>query len=143
LWKTIADLGRPLRSKSGTEYYDALVESAKAITSPDLRFAILIEVGNFSAINGYNVAFQAVRDCLSNMVCCISSPDLALVGLFNQMSSYLEKNEYIPDHMECWNNRGSLALLVNLAVNVKGGDKNIRKKTATLCQILLQKLEEF
>jgi hypothetical protein len=144
LWKTIADLGRPLRSKSGTEYYDALVESAKAITSPDLRFAILIEVGNLAATSGSDIAFQKARSSLFETINSINQ-NVALTGLKNQMLSYcfIEKDKYIPDHMECWNNRGSLVILINLASGIKGGDKALRKEVAILCRVLLEKLEEF
>jgi hypothetical protein len=72
-------------------------------------------------------------------------PNVALIGLKNQMLSYcfIEKNEYIPNHMECWNNRGSLALLVHLASNISGGEKALRKDAALACRILLSKLKEF
>jgi hypothetical protein len=133
-----------LGSKSGAEYYNALVESAMSIESTDMRFAALIETGNLSAINGHNDAFQKAMKSLSEIIGKIDQ-NRALNGLKNQMLSYcfIEKNEYILDHMECWNSRGSLALLVNLASNINGGDKLLRREVALLCRLLLQKLEEF
>lgn len=144
LWKTIAEFRKHVKNKSGKEYYDAIVESAKAIASQDLRFAALIEIGNLAAINGDNVAFQKAKGYLTKIIGSVD-PNIALIGLKNQMLSYCfaERDKHIPNHMECWNNRGALEIFIQLASGIKGGDKSVRKETADLCRIFLQELREF
>lgn len=55
----------------------------------------------------------------------------------------IENGEYVPDYMECRNNRGSLEIFIRLASSIKGGDTSLRKETAVLCRVLLQELKEF
>lgn len=144
LWKTITKLEDRLEDKSGDKYYSALAEAANDIQLSDLRFSILVEIGNLAAINGSCEAFQKASNYLMKIVSS-ASPDIALERLKKQMQSYcfIEKVGYIPDYMECWNNRGALEILIRLAPRIKGGNKVLRNETAALCRILLQELKEF
>lgn len=148
LWKYIAEFRKNVSKKKG-KYYTELITSANSIKPLDLRFATLIEVGNLAAIHGDCKALENAREYLLNIIKELEKADDAddalLIGLQNLMLSYcfIENHEYIPDHMECWNNRGSLAILINLASNIKGGKKSLRNETAALCKVLLRKLEEF
>jgi len=144
LWEKITELGNCLEDKSGDKYYSGLVDAANDIQSPDLRFSTLVEIGNLAAIDGSCEAFQKASNYLLKIVSS-ASPDIALERLKKQMQSYCftEKVGYIPDYMECWNNRGALEILIRIAPRIKGGNKVLRNETATLCRILLQKLKEF
>jgi len=141
LWKIIAKLGQGKRVET---YYDDLVMATKNVSPLDMRFAILIEVGNLAAIKGKYCSFQKAIDFLSQIIRSLN-PNDALIGLKNQMLSlcFVEKDEYIPDYMECWHNRGSLEIFLRLASGIKGGDKTLRKEVAAVCRVLLQELKEY
>jgi len=142
LWKKISELGKEMKREE--TYYDDLEFAAENVMPLDLRFAVLVEIGNLAARNGRCRAFEKATDCLSQIVNSLN-PNEALIGLKNQMSSFcfLERGEYIPDYMECWNNRGSLEIFIRLASGIKGGDKSLRNETAILCRVLLQELKEI
>ena len=144
LWEKITELSKTLKRKRGKEYYILLVDAARDIQSLDIRFATLIEVSNLAVINGSEKAFRKANGYLTEIISKMSADD-ALIGLKNQMISYcfMEDGRYIPDHMECWNNRGALTMLIKLASSIKGGSKLQRKETASVCRALLSELEEF
>jgi len=73
----------------------------------------------------------------------------SLKKLGDPMAKYLqrycdfENNKYVTNYYECRKNRGAIYILVDVTYKIKGGEKSLRNKTADICSMLYDYIEEF
>lgn len=142
LWSTLYRITF-MKENYTYNHYDKLVDVVNKIERIDFRFSALIEIANFSAGEEDNKPFEKARRYLNELL-KDKNPNFALTGMINYMKRYctIKDGKYILDYSKCYENLGTISLLVRVASYIEGGDKNLRNEAYEYCKMLMDHAEK-